>query len=349
MVSGQGRLNGFKHLFRLILTLVEVAEVDVSLGCFACGDSSLKFRLCGWNVLLLFGDERQQTVGLGRKIGLHSGSEGLGFIEAATYQGGGCNVVFAKVAHGLKVFGIELYGALEFVVDFDGETQRREGAGMGGFESVGASEPHVVFATVGRVGYGQFTLVNGGVRLVLGVVDAAEELVGVGVVGLRGESARAWRLRRPRDPVGGACWPEFRQRQEAACHEEEGKEIRMAKTERACRKGHGYSTIFTGKPIGEFTIVDCAQGDCILFGEAADDLDAGQIDSGTDLDGRADELVVDNAKDEVAALGVKGLAGDAKDVEALRGGDGDDDIGIGEKVAAASSTVMMHSPTLRVP
>jgi len=46
-----------------------------------------------------------------------------------------------------------------------------------------------------------------------------------------------------------------------------------------------------------------------------------------------DEFVVDDAIDEVAAFRVKGLARDAECVGPLRGGHGDNDVGIGEQVA----------------
>ena len=57
-----------------------------------------------------------------------------------------------------------------------------EGVGMRGLESVGSAEPHLVVAAVGCVRDGEFTLADGVVGHVLGVVDATEELVGEGIV-----------------------------------------------------------------------------------------------------------------------------------------------------------------------
>ena len=118
------------------------------------------------------------------EFGLHSGGKALRSIQSPADDGRGCDVVFAEVAHGLKVFRIELDGALEFVMDFDSEAKCREGAGVGCFVSVSTGEPHVIVAVVGCVGDGKFTLVDGGVGLVLRVVDTAEELMGLSVAGV---------------------------------------------------------------------------------------------------------------------------------------------------------------------
>jgi hypothetical protein len=83
----------------------------------------------------------------------------------------------------MKIFGIEFHGVLELMVDFDGQTERRERTGVGGFVSVGAGEPHVMVADVWRVGDREFALMDGGVGSLLRVVDAAEELMGLGVAG----------------------------------------------------------------------------------------------------------------------------------------------------------------------
>ena len=54
-----------------------------------------------------------------------------------------------------------------------------------------------------------------------------------------------------------------------------------------------------------------------------------------DLNRSANELVVDDPVDEVATFGVEGLTRDAERIEALRGRDGDDDVGVGQEVAAS--------------
>ena len=87
----------------------------------------------------------------------------------------------------MEVLWVKLNGALELVVDFDGEAERRERPRVSGFESVGAGEPHVIFAIIWRVTHGQFALVDCGVGFFLGVVDAAEELMRLGVAWLSGK------------------------------------------------------------------------------------------------------------------------------------------------------------------
>ena len=46
-------------------------------------------------------------------------------------------------------------------------------------------------------------------------------------------------------------------------------------------------------------------------------------------------MLVDDAIDEVAAFGVEGFAGDTEHVESLRGGHGDDDVGVRQELAAS--------------
>ena len=58
---------------------------------------------------------------------------------------------------------------------------------MRGLESVGATEPHLVVTAGGVVGCCKLTFVDGIVGHVLGVVDAAEKLVGLRIAGLCGD------------------------------------------------------------------------------------------------------------------------------------------------------------------
>ena len=58
---------------------------------------------------------------------------------------------------------------------------------MRGLEPIGAAQPHLIVAAGGRVGDGQFALVDGVVGHLLCVVDAAEKLVSDCVVWLSGE------------------------------------------------------------------------------------------------------------------------------------------------------------------
>src|SRR5580698_10144617 len=81
-------------------------------------------------------------------------------------------------------------------------------------------------------------------------------------------------------------------------------------------------------------IIDSAQRDCVLLGQAAVDFNSREIQY-ADLNRCADELVTDDAIDEVASLGVEGLARDTEHVGPLRDSHGNDDIGVGQEVAAS--------------
>jgi hypothetical protein len=187
VVGSDTGLEGVEHLVRLIVALVELAEVDVGLGRFAGGDGVAELCLCDGIFFLLFSDESEQAVGLSWEVRLHRRGEGPCFVDAAPDERWCGDVKLAEVAHGLNVFGIELNGVLEGYAHLDGEIESAEGIGVRGLESVGAAEPHLVVTAGGGVRDGQFALVNGVVAHVLGVVDAAEKLVGLGIARLRGE------------------------------------------------------------------------------------------------------------------------------------------------------------------
>jgi len=52
---------------------------------------------------------------------LHSGGEGLGFVETASNESRRGDVKLAEIVHGVDVFRIELDSALEGYANFDGE------------------------------------------------------------------------------------------------------------------------------------------------------------------------------------------------------------------------------------
>jgi hypothetical protein len=58
---------------------------------------------------------------------------------------------------------------------------------MRGFESVGATEPHLIVTAGGVAGCCKLTLVDGTIAHVLSIVDAAEKLVSLSIAGLGGE------------------------------------------------------------------------------------------------------------------------------------------------------------------
>src|SRR5271156_309558 len=171
-----------------MMSLIELAEVDVGLGSFAGGDGVTELCFCERVVFFLFCDEGEQTMGLSREVRLHSCGESLCLVETAADERGCFDVELAEVVHGVDVFGINLNGAFEGDADLDGEAESSDGVGMSGLKSVGATEPHLVVAAVGCIGDGQFALVDGVVGHLLGIVDAAEKLVGLGVARLRVEN-----------------------------------------------------------------------------------------------------------------------------------------------------------------
>jgi len=108
VVGGDGGLKSVKHLSRLILTLVEVAEVDVGFRSFAGEGRTGEFGFGSGEVFFLLGNEGEQAVGFGGEVRLHSGRERSCFVKSASNQRGGFNVKLAEVAHGADVVRIEL-------------------------------------------------------------------------------------------------------------------------------------------------------------------------------------------------------------------------------------------------
>jgi hypothetical protein len=120
-VGSDAGLESVDHLVGLVVAFVEVAEIDVGLGSFSGSHGVAELGLRDRVFFFPLGDESKKTVRLGGKVRLHSGGQGLGLVEAAADEGRRVDVKLTEVVHGVDVFRIELYGALEGCANFDGE------------------------------------------------------------------------------------------------------------------------------------------------------------------------------------------------------------------------------------
>src|SRR5665213_1066524 len=94
-------------------------------------------------------------------------------------------VKLAKVAHRLNILWIELYSSLERITHLAGKRKGGQRTGMRGFHAIGSAQPHLGIA-IARVLRGcEFARLDRGICHLLGIVDAAEQLVGVGIAWLR--------------------------------------------------------------------------------------------------------------------------------------------------------------------
>src|ERR1700733_763814 len=246
-VGGDSGLKSVQHLSRLIVTLVEVAEIDVGFGSFADQRRTGEFGFGSGEVFFLLRYESEQAMRFGGEVRLHSGGERSCFVESASNEGGGFNVKLAKVAHGADVLRIQLNCALEASADLDGKIESGDGIGVRGLEPVGAAEPHLIVAARRSVGNGELALANGAVGYVLGIVDAAEKLVGLGI---------AWLYSKDIVKPDSCFIDTALLKQEVGLSRvgqkqanTEGEEKRKDNTDAGWRDEHGQSTILTGNPL----------------------------------------------------------------------------------------------------
>src|SRR5207302_632100 len=81
--------------------------------------------------------------------------------------------------------------------------------------------------------------------------------------------------------------------------------------------------------------VNATEGDRVLFGKAVSDFGPNEIGGWTDLNGSADKLPIDDAEDKVASVRVQSFTRNAESIEALRSGNGHDDIRVRQQVATS--------------
>ena len=108
------RLQRLHHLIRLILTLIEVAKIDVRIGRLAYRSRGLELRLRSreWHSSS-FAISASITVRLGREARLHLCGQRLSLIHPAANNTGSGNIKLAKIVHRVNIARPQLHRPLK--------------------------------------------------------------------------------------------------------------------------------------------------------------------------------------------------------------------------------------------
>ena len=181
-------MRGGDHIVDAIVAAIEGGEVHPRVGG-ACGerDGSLEVGFSGGVVFFRLGDAGLKGEGTGTVHGLKLGDDGFSVGDAATDDARGADVEFTEVGERVSVAGVELDSLLEFRVDLAGELIGGDEGDVFGFQTISAAEPEMEIAVIGGEMDRSLTVGDGGIPLLFLVVDAAAEIVRLGVIGVAGE------------------------------------------------------------------------------------------------------------------------------------------------------------------
>ena len=187
----------------------------------------------------------------------------------------------------MNICRVQLHGTLEGTADLLRKRKCAKQIRVRGFQSIGASQPHLVVAHGRPGGGGQFAFLDGGIGHLLRIVNPAKKLVRHGVVGLGRERFFEQRAGIFDSALlqKGVCLPIIGQQGISAG--EKDKEDHKPDADKAYRNDHSYSSVLTASPFDNSRLLVALNATVSFSVQPTYNFNPDEVD-GPDLYGRAD-------------------------------------------------------------
>ena len=182
------RLNRRQRFIQLTLLLIKLPKIDESLRSLSRCRRCSVLRFSRRNIFFLVRNLCQQAMVSSCRVRLQLLGEPLRLVQSSTNNCRSGDIVFAKVAHRMHIGGIQLHRPLKGVSYLLRKRESHQRICSRCLEPVGTSQPHLGIAIVGIGSRRQFALPDGIIGHLLGIVDPAQKLMRLRIIGMRADN-----------------------------------------------------------------------------------------------------------------------------------------------------------------